>query len=398
MSATHPLFAIVALAVALLTAWLLSRFSAPAPAKHYGSLDGLRGLLAVLVIISHAANWRGYALTGEWGLPPSRLYSHFGESSVALFFMITAFLFGSKLLDSRTRPMNWDRLYISRALRLAPLYVSFVAIMVSIALVSAGLTLHESVPRFGLNVVHWLAFTMMAMPALNGFAAPVVGGAAWSLPYEWWFYFALPAMGLVLGIRRAPVALVVASTAATLLAGYWVTSRGGWPIAAVFLGGWAAAFLVRQPTIVRIAQHPLSTVAALVAMAAATRVTTGFHAPSTLLLSVGFIVIACGNTLFGALTSRPMRTLGEMAYSIYLLHGIGLYLAFSALGAAAAARLTPAQHWMVVSVAIAVIVSACRLTFRAIEAPGMAAVDQTTAWLETRFRRASAAAVAAAGE
>ena len=103
MSATDPVFAIGALAISLLTAWFVARLS-PCPPEAAGSLDGLRGLLAMLVMIAHASAWRLYAVTGEWTVPPSSLCAHFAKSSVVLFFMITAFLFGSKLLESRERP------------------------------------------------------------------------------------------------------------------------------------------------------------------------------------------------------------------------------------------------------------------------------------------------------
>ena len=40
-----------------------------------------------------------------------------------------------------------------------------------------------------------------------------------------------------------------------------------------------------------------------------------------------FAPIACGNSLFGLLNLRPLRLMGVVSYSVYLLHGIGLYLA-----------------------------------------------------------------------
>ncbi len=377
MSATHPVFAIGALTLSLLTAWLVARLSpAPSP-KRYDSLDGLRGLLAILVMIAHASAWRLYAMTGEWTVPPSRLYTHFAQSSVALFFMITAFLFGSKLLESGERPVDWLRLYVSRALRVMPLYFSFVAVMVAVAIGSSGLALHESLPRFGLDIAHWLAFTVGGMPALNEFPAQIVGGATWSLPYEWWFYLALPLMGLLLGRQRQPVPLVVASAIATALACAWITWRGGWSNVLTFSGGALAAILVREQRARAIARHLACAVLALMALAAATRTAPG-QPLSTLLLIVAFVIIASGNTLFGLLDSAPLRTLGAMSYSVYLLHGLVLYVAFSALGRGVAGHLTPLQHWLVAWGCVPVVVGLCHLTFRAIESPAMAAVNATT--------------------
>jgi peptidoglycan/LPS O-acetylase OafA/YrhL len=377
MSATDPVFAIGALTISLLTAWFVAQLSPVPSPKQYASLDGLRGLLAMLVMIAHASAWRLYAMTGEWTVPPSRLYTHFAQSSVALFFMITAFLFGSKLLESRERPIDWLRLYVSRALRVMPLYFSFVAAMTIVAIVSSGLALHEPLPRFGLEIAHWLAFTFGDMPALNQFPAQIVGGATWSLPYEWWFYLALPLIGLLLGRQRQPVWLVVASAIATVLACAWITSRGGWSNVVAFLGGGLAAIVVREQRARAIARHLASAILAVAALAAATRTPPG-ELPSTMLLIVAFVVIASGNTLFGLLISAPLRTLGAMSYSVYLLHGLVLYLAFSALGRGVAGHLTPLQHWLVVWACVPVIVGLCHLTFHAIEAPAMAAVNAAT--------------------
>jgi peptidoglycan/LPS O-acetylase OafA/YrhL len=331
----------------------------------------------MLVMIAHASAWRLYAMTGEWAVPPSRLYAHFAQSSVALFFMITAFLFGSKLLESGERPIDWLRLYVSRALRIMPLYFSFVAALTIAAIVSSGPGLHEPLPRFGLNIAHWLAFTFGDMPALNQFPAQIVGGATWSLPYEWWFYLALPLVGLLLGRQRQPVWLVVASAATTALACAWITSRGGWSNAAAFLGGGLAAMLVRDQRARALARHSASAILAVTALAVATRTAPG-EVPSTILLVVAFVVIASGNTLFGLLISAPLRTLGAMSYSVYLLHGLVLYSAFSALGKGVAGNLTPLQHWLVVWGCVPVVVGLCHLTFGVIEAPAMAAVNATT--------------------
>ncbi|WP_428425704.1 acyltransferase family protein [Methylibium sp.] len=68
----------------------------------------------------HSCLWYFHLRTGEWAPPASRLYTHLGQGSVALFFMITGFLFFSKLLDGRTRRIDWSKLFIARFLRLTP--------------------------------------------------------------------------------------------------------------------------------------------------------------------------------------------------------------------------------------------------------------------------------------
>jgi len=54
-----------------------------------------------------------------------------------------------------------------------------------------------------------------------------------------------------------------------------------------------------------------------------------FHLPPLPLTMMTFVfaAIAYGNSLFGLLTHLYPKTLGQVSYSIYLLHGIALFLA-----------------------------------------------------------------------
>ena len=50
-----------------------------------------------------------------------------------------------------------------------------------------------------------------------------------------------------------------------------------------------------------------------------------------IIISLFFVFIAIGNDMFGIFSSKPSRMLGEISYSIYLLHGIVLYVLFTYL-------------------------------------------------------------------
>src|SRR3974390_1970132 len=61
-----------------------------------------------------------------------------------------------------------------------------------------------------------------------------------------------------------------------------------------------------------------------------------------------------------------------MAYSVYLLHGIALFVLFTwILGRERAAQLSALSHWTIVAFATPVLVLICHITFRTIELPGM---------------------------
>jgi peptidoglycan/LPS O-acetylase OafA/YrhL len=380
MRATSPLGALGALVIALLTVFLLQRrFGAPPHTRRFSSLDGLRGYAALLVYLNHSAGWYVFARTGVWAVPATRLYAHFGRSSVAMFFMITGFLFWSKLIDGQTQPIDWRRLYVSRVLRLAPLFVVFVALLWAIALAATGLPLRESAARAAVQTIQWLTFTIAGMPDLNHAPTSIIGGAAWSLPYEWWFYLALP-VGAVLMYRRPPGVWLAVGVAGTLAGAWWISSAGSWPIAAAFLGGIGAALLARRPVVCRAAQHPAAAMIGIAALAVATRFPTATAPAPLLLLSLAFAIIACGNTLFGVLTWPAARGLGEMGYSVYLLHGLVLFGMFGLLlGIERTASLSLTSHWLVVYTGVALVVVMSFTTFRMIEAPAMNSVDRVNA-------------------
>ena len=93
MPVTSIVPALLVIAAALATIAFCGRLVAPPErSDRYASIDGLRGYLALFVFLHHACVWYFFLQVGRWEVPPSSLYTHFGQSSVALFFMITGFL------------------------------------------------------------------------------------------------------------------------------------------------------------------------------------------------------------------------------------------------------------------------------------------------------------------
>jgi peptidoglycan/LPS O-acetylase OafA/YrhL len=109
-----------------------------------------------------------------------------------------------------------------------------------------------------------------------------------------------------------------------------------------------------------------------------------------LLISVAFTLIACGASLFGVLTHAVSRTLGEMAYSIYLLHGIVLFVFFHWLpGFGLALPDSAWAHWALVVALTPVVIGLSFLTFSGIEKPAMQSTARVTQWLRLRFGKVS---------
>src|ERR1700693_1014771 len=134
-----PFFVCLAVLLALASTPAFAAADTP-PSPHPNrlkALDGLRGFLALAVVFSHVAVYHDFLLSGQWHLPPSRFYALLGPIGVSMFFMVTGYLFWSRLIRERGRPA-WLSLYIGRVFRIGPLYLAAVSILLLIVFVPTG--------------------------------------------------------------------------------------------------------------------------------------------------------------------------------------------------------------------------------------------------------------------
>jgi peptidoglycan/LPS O-acetylase OafA/YrhL len=387
----NPLYSLLPLAVALAISWLLvKRFGELEVQGRFAAIDGLRGFLAFFVFLHHSMAMFVYLRTGHWNDPLPHLYTHFGRSSVSFFFMITAFLFYSKLIDGKRFPIDWLKLFVSRVLRLFPLYCVFLlAVGFTIACL-LNFQFHEDTSSLMLKAMKWGSFTIFGGPIIEGVDSNylvIMAGATWSLPYEWFFYFSLPALALTIRLVP-PLFLLFASFFALLAFALWEPNSLN---IFAFTGGVMAAFIVRKDWLrswFSGRNGSLLAIASLVFVVVFFP-TAGYVAH--LFLFLIFIAIACGNTLFGILSSASARMLGQISYSIYLLHGLVLFAVFKFLvGFEKAALISATGHWLIISATSAFLILFCYITFRFVEAPGMAYVPIATARIRRIYQRRGA--------
>ncbi|HWQ10833.1 MAG TPA: acyltransferase, partial [Holophaga sp.] len=338
------------------------------------TIDGLRGYLALFVFMHHASFWYCYLHTGRWSPPPSNLYNHFGQTSVAMFFMVTAFLFHSKLLDHPRKPIDWPRLITSRLCRLLPLYFLAVTIMSIVVFALSGWALVQPKGTLVSELLHWYGFTIAGESGLNGldarFVRRIMAGVAWTLPYEWLFYASLPLLARCLRIKIPNRYLLL--DALLVLALLFVMSPR--PILLwIFVGGIAAAVVARS---LRFRQFSRTGWASLIAIACLVVNVcidaSPFHALNVMLLSIAFALIASGSDLFGILSTRCSFMLGNITYSLYLLHGLLLFILFRfILGFDLVRSFSPMAYWLTIAGVTPVLVGMCYLSFMKIELPAL---------------------------
>ena len=360
------------------------------PKGHYTSIDGLRGYLAFFVFLHHSAIWYFFLRFHQWGYPPSRIYSHFGPTSVALFFMITSFLFFSKLINARSGTIDWLKLYVSRIFRIMPLYIVGLSVLFLVIAFLSGFVLHEAPFAIVAECLQWLAFMEPDINGLNG-TRLIVAGVVWSLAFEWLLYFSLSFIGLlVFKIKSSYTTIVFTAVFFALLLTVIIQFYSNLALQRLspFAGGIVAAFLARDGQVRQKAVGKgVSALIIFLFILAVLLSPTFFEPVSYICLVLAFIGIACGNDLFGILSHATSRLLGQISYSIYLLHGLLLFITFRfVIGFPLASTLSPVIHWSIIATCGIFLVVLCSFTYRFIELPCINVAPDMAAWLKSSFR------------
>jgi len=374
----------------LAVAYLLTRFSFVATQMtgtqgRYGALDGFRGVLAVGVFVHHSVTTYAYFVTGRWEWSSSPVLNQLGQTTVALFFMITGFLF---TLKSMSPTIDWKALYVSRFARLFPLYALVVCVLfVAVFLLSGGV-LRESGSALLREFLQWLAFVCFGRPDINVLPMTwtLIAGVNWSLRYEVAFYvLGVPALYFLAKIF-SPRALFIGSLALLMvmlvLRAVLRQESGHGLYGTHFLGGIVAAYAYRQARINQQIKTPLFRFMAGASIAVLFFFENSYGYPSVVVTLLLFLAVVGGLSAFGIFHARAALWLGDISYGIYLIHGLVLWTTLSALKAAGALETMDLAHYAGLMVCVgAVVVGLSSLSYICIEKPVM---DRAGKWSLTR--------------
>lgn len=240
---------------------------------------------------------------------------------------------------------------------MVPAYVVSTFAIFIVALWETEWALQVPIKQLMLQLGHWLGFGFLPMPAINGWAAtPAINAMVyWTLPYEWLFYLCLPLCAV----------MVAQSHLIRLLTLTWLCflTLNRELIAIYFILGATAARLHNQAIL-----RQYATGWAGMTISAASLILfffyrdTAYDWSSAILLFCFFAPIALGQTYYGLLTTAPLRLLGCVSYSLYLLHGIALYILGSTIGYAS-------DPWQTATLAVIATFAISCLTYRWVEYP-----------------------------
>jgi len=293
----------------------------------FGAVDGLRGYLALFAFIHHFVLTWYWRNTGDWNYLPESYFNNIGYVGVHIFFMITGFLFVSKLLRDSGNT-NWFRLYKSRIFRIYPLYLVALVVISFIVFYQSSFQVNVEPLKIIKQYVKWFIYHGSTINDF-GNTTQINAGVHWTLKYEWVFYLSLPFIAAVMA--RGSVAVVVLLLSVWVLFFYpqQIVSISTFYFLLFAVGGLTAYFsLLELPFAERMKSAGWS-VAAILGLLAGIFYPDSQSLVHVLSISLFFVPVALGNDMFGLFMNRASILLGEISYSIYLLHGIVLYVLFS---------------------------------------------------------------------
>jgi peptidoglycan/LPS O-acetylase OafA/YrhL len=159
--------------------------------KRSGTLDGLRGIAVLIVLLSHTSG-------RDMALHPALNFQGIGHVGVYLFFCLSAYLLAGKLLDEGIDSSSVKRFYLKRLLRILPLYY----------LVITGVFLYQYFTG------HYNESYLHITNGFTGYLQHVLlyrgDGVFWSVVVEEQFYILVPFWVYLLLRFRTPAMIVFA--------------------------------------------------------------------------------------------------------------------------------------------------------------------------------------------
>jgi peptidoglycan/LPS O-acetylase OafA/YrhL len=277
------------------------------------TLGGLRGIVALAVVVHHSVMIYLEYGRGYYGAPTSYFQNQLGSTGVAIFFMISAYLFCGALIKKEGR-VELVRFIEGRFCRILPLYAVLVFATLAFAFYLTNFTLLVSPRKLVSSIARLSLFSFVDIYSVNTANIQNFVAHVWTLRYEWLLYATLPILGFFVRLARSSWPLFLGMFLCSLYD----------PMFSFFVVGAAAAVLVKFDSLRAKILWQISGVAGLTIVMLAYHDSRGW--PQAVLLTPFFIAVLQGHRWFAILGRRPLRVLGDISFSLYLLHPFPLRL------------------------------------------------------------------------
>jgi peptidoglycan/LPS O-acetylase OafA/YrhL len=363
-------------------------------------LDGTRGLAVVLVFFVHYHSLFSIYLSEDTiSFRVSRFLGEVGHLGVDLFFLLSGYLIYGILIQ---KPQRYSTFLLRRVKRIYPAFLCVLFVYVALSLLFPEFSKLPSDPAGA-------ALYVLANVALLPGVFPIrpLYTVAWTLSYEFLFYLTVPLLIGALGLRRwnnrSRILLFVILILAHV--GYNLWGVEGHPRLVMFLAG-ILLFEILHSTPIREKLSRRGEAAAIafslgcVILLYQTNVHPGAFrfvpglrnlpgvcwvvAAALGCFSFGLYCFGFDGRLSRVFSLAPIRRLGNISYSYYLIHGLALHgLVMVLRRGLHLTEVSPVLFWAVLPGAFGVTLIAAMILFGLVEQPFSLRQPRRVAYLQT---------------
>ncbi len=310
--------------------WLDATFEVDSSPQRFVPMEGLRGFAVLLVFFVHYVTLvEPWVPTGTAAFHVATAFRNLGQSGVDLFFVLSGFLIYRTIIR-RPRPLL--PFLRRRVQRIYPTFLCVFAIYLALAF---AIPSENKIPVGFWNAVGYLLANLSLLPLLGPIKPLIV--VTWSLSYEFFYYLAMPLLISVLALRRwrtaQRVTLWILIAAATFVYSWHF---GGHVRLVMFVSGVLLHETLHRTSVTNADTLGFSGLLGGVVLAVTVSELRLNPLLSYISLFVAFYALCYGSLAAPGLCARlfswpPLRWLGNMSYSYYLIHGLALKVFFSIL-------------------------------------------------------------------
>lgn len=360
--------------------WLTQKFELSRGGGHHQQpMEGVRGFAVFLVFLVHyvtlSESW--IHTSPNFHLLTTSLHT-IGNAGVDLFFVLSGYLIYGSLLK-RHQPFTK---FLSR--RVQRIYPAFLTVFMIYLVLSFAFPAENKIPGQPLSALIYLLQNLLLLPGL--FPIEPMITVAWSLSYEMFYYLAIPGVIAVFRLRKwSAMWRTTFFLGVALLTALYCAVFGGHIRLIMFISGIMLYEALSHPYISRPSSSIgfLALILGLSGMLIPLEGSAGYALKISILFVTFFIFcLSCFSRptawLARGFSWTPLRWLGNMSYSYYLLHGLTLKAGFLVLSTLLPQRgYGPEFFWMFLPPMFFASLFTAALLFLSIERPFSLAPSKT---------------------
>ncbi len=315
--------------------WLTKRFelSRVGSAPNVRPMEGLRGFAVFLVFLVHFVTLANpWIADNPFLLTLTKSLHTIGNSGVDMFFVLSGYLIYGSLISRRQQFLQFMVRRVER------IYPAFTAVFAIYLILSFAFPAENKIPGTGAEASIYLLQNFFLLPGI--FPVEPMITVAWSLSYEVFYYLIIPLFITLFRLRdRSAILRTVCFSIVAFLIALYCSVNGGHIRLIMFISGIVLYEAMNSHRI----RTPNSLTGFLALVIGLLCTLLPLEGNDAVVLKVGILFVtlivlclACFRNpsalLARSFSWTPLRWLGNMSYSYYLLHGLALKAGFLVLG------------------------------------------------------------------